>query len=79
MAQQKKVPVEEQCIIEGCERKQYSLEFCRACYQRAWYWDQKTLAEKMHRIKNLRIWDNAMERQIGNVRDITLPARRKKG
>lgn len=66
------------CITPECDENKYALDMCRKCYQRARYWNNKSLSERITFLKVIRIRANTMS-MITNVRPISSGRRRRTG
>ena len=52
--------LERTCIMCGEPDEILVLDMCRACYAYVYYWQKRTLADKMERIKNLKKYSDRM-------------------
>lgn len=67
------------CMVPDCSREAHTLGLCRACYQRTYYWHRKTLKQKVARVKQIKVWENSLEMQMGVENVVTFGKRRKTG
>ncbi len=57
-----KLKEERSCVMcgEPDENGLYVLDMCRACYAYCYFWQQRTLADKMQRVKDLEKYSDRM-------------------
>ena len=55
-----KLKEERSCIMCGEPDELYVLDMCRACYAYCYFWQKRTLADKMKRVKDLEKYSDRM-------------------
>jgi len=50
------------CEVEGCEREAVTCGLCSPCYQAEWKWQQRSIADRRERRRNLEIYHARLER-----------------
>ena len=58
------------CTTEECDKDSVAAGKCGNCYNRMWYWKQKTIAEQVDHTKKLRIRSATMEEMNPTVTHI---------
>ena len=60
----------EVCSVPDCERETFCLGLCNPCYHRMYYWNKRSMKDKVKRLKQIQIWENSLDLQMGNIHQI---------